>query len=194
MSADLTGDARVTVAVMTAAVMVLAGCSAQVPTAVPPEPSSPEVASACAEPAQVVVEDDLPGARDVRYDEVASLTQVDNEVTRDDIIEITVSEPALVELSSQAGAVTSEVGWQVHVGTRQISGTPALRVFDLLLVDATGGSCRLHSVDPDSALLAPGEAQRRDAVLTFAVPGGPADDYELYLLDPQTREVVLRWP
>lgn len=177
-----------------AGLVVLAGCSTEVPATLPPEQPTADVAQACAEPSPGGGED-TPGAGDVGYGEAVSITQVDNEQTQDDIIEITVSEPGLVDLDSPAGSGegAGAVGWQVQVGARQISGTPAVSVFDLLLLDAEGGSCTLHSVAPDVALLAPGEAQRREAVLTYAVPDGPADDYELYLLDPRSREVLLRW-
>lgn len=188
MSADV-----VPAGLVSACLVLLAACSTQVPATLTPEQPTVEVGRACTEPSPVAG-DGSRGARDVGFGEAVSITQVDNVQTQDDIIELTVSEPALVDLEPTAASTSGTVGWQVQVDARQISGTPAVSVFDLLLVDAEGGSCTLHSVDPDAALLAPGEAQRQVADLTFAVPDVPADDYELYLLDPRSREVLLRWP
>ncbi|MCE0485234.1 hypothetical protein [Ornithinimicrobium sediminis] len=194
--------------------LALAGCSSTAPSTLtlePPSPTSPTstvttstaptspapTGTAAPAPTQPcsdvgpVAPSESVAATEVAFGEAYDLTMVDNEVLEDDIIELTVGAPVLTALP---GATADQrTGWQVEVEARQISGAPGVSLFDLLLTDAQGGSCRLDAAEPETGRLAPGEAARQRVRLTFEVAGGSVDDYTFYLLDTRTREAVLRW-
>jgi hypothetical protein len=165
--------------------LALAGCSSTAPSTLTPAPPEP-----CSDVGPVAPSGSV-ASTEVAFGEAYDLTLVDNEVLEDDIIELTVGAPVLTGLP---GATADQrAGWQVEVEARQISGAPGVSLFDLLLTDEQGGSCRLDAVEPETGRLAPGEAARQRVRLTFEVAGGTVDDYTFYLLDTRTREAVLRW-
>jgi hypothetical protein len=165
--------------------------SGQGTPSVAPEDTRPDDAP-CVDPVAAVA---TTTTRDAAYGEALDLVLVDNVQLDDDIIELLVGPPTVLGPGDDADLrlPPDTLAWRVAVEARQISGSPAVSVYDLQLSDDRGRACTLHSVGSGPVLLAPGRAQRESTVLVFLVPQGAAGSYELSLLEPRTREVLVRW-